>query len=67
MPYAFHTGDIAWIVENGYNIRKVRILRISAGFATLRFSDNREAGCILRVSRLFPSKAEAEKSLKETI
>ena len=57
-------GDTAWIVESSLFIREVRVLKITGGFATLRFADS-DGGVTLRVSRLFPTKEAAEASIKK--
>ena len=62
MANKFKPGDTAFIVESSRFIREVTVLKITGGFATLRFPDT-GGGIKLRESRLFPSKEAAEASL----
>ena len=60
----YRPGDFAYIVENNRRIREVEIIKISGGFATIRFV-NVPGGINLRLNRLFSTKEEAEASLPE--
>ena len=67
MPNKYNPGDTAYIVESNRIIREVRVLKVTGGFATLRFTDS-DGGIKLRESRLFPTQEDAEASLpKKTI
>ena len=57
----FEEGSHAYIVENGWNIREVTIVRRSGEFYIVRFND--KGGVKLRGSRLYAAQEEAEKSL----
>ena len=62
MPNKYNPGDTAYIVESNRIIREVIVLKVTGGFATLRFMDS-DGGIKLRESRLFPTKEDAEASL----
>lgn len=62
MPNKYNPSDTAYIVESNRIIREVKVLKVTGGFATLRFMDS-DGGIKLRESRLFPTKEEAEASL----
>jgi hypothetical protein len=62
MPNKYNPGDTAYIVESNRIIREVKVLKVTGGFATLRFIDS-DGGIKLRESRLFPTKEDAEASL----
>lgn len=62
MPNKYNPGDTAYIVESNRIIREVKILKVTGGFATLRFMDS-DGGVKLRESRVFPTKEDAEASL----
>ena len=64
MPAVFNQGDTAYFVESNWRIREVRILKIAGEFATIRFTDG-EGGTRLRLSRLFATKEEAEKTIRK--
>ena len=64
MPNWYKPGDRAYIVESNYLVREVKVLRVAGGFATLRFTDI-DGGCKLRISRLFPTKEDAEATLQK--
>ncbi len=59
MPSKYNPGDTAFIVERGLFIRNVEIVKAAGGFATLRFLDG-TGGVRLRMSRLYPTKEDAE-------
>ena len=61
---SYSPGDTAWIVESSLFIREVKILKITGGFATLRFADS-DGGVRLRTGRLFPTKEAAEAHIKK--
>ncbi len=63
MKSKYNPGDKAFIVESSRFIREVTIVKIAGGLATLRFADA-NGGVKLRESRLFPTKEEAENSIK---
>ena len=67
MSASFNPGDRAYIVENNLYLREVEVIKVAAGFCTIRFVD-RGGGIKVRESRLFPTKEAAEASLpkKET-
>ena len=56
---AFRPGETAFITEGDGTVREVKILGVSGGFCTLRFSDG--GGVRLRESRVFHSREDAEK------
>ena len=62
MAGRFKAGDRAYIVENNRNIAEVVIVKVAAGFATVRFAKG-AGGTRVRESRLFATQLEAEKSL----
>ena len=62
MPNKYNPGDTAYIVESNRFLREVKVLKVTGGFATLRFMDS-VGGIKLRESRLFPTKEDAEASL----
>ncbi len=62
MPNKYNPGDMAYIVESNRIIRTVKVMKVTGGFATLRFMDS-DGGIKLRESRLFPTKEGAEASL----
>ena len=64
MASQYKPGDIAYIVESSLFVREVKVLKVAGGFATLRFTDS-GGGVKLRESRLFPTKEEAEVSMKK--
>ncbi len=64
MANKYNPGDTAFIVESNRFVREVEIIKITGEFATLRFSDTK-GGVKLRESRLFPTKEEAENSIKK--
>ena len=57
-------NDTAYFIESNWRIREVRILKITGEFATIRFADG-EGGTRLRISRLYATKEEAEKSIRK--
>ncbi len=59
MPNKYNPGDTAYIVESNRFLREVKVLKVTGGFATLRFMDS-DGGIKLRESRLFPTKEDAE-------
>ena len=63
MVSRYRPGDKAFIVESSLFIREVTVLKITGTVATLRFADS-NGGVKLRESRLFPTKEEAEASIK---
>ena len=65
MVSKYNPGDKAYITESGLFIREVTVIKIAGGFATLRFADT-SGGVKLRESRLFPTKEEAEASIKKS-
>ena len=58
----WNAGDKAYIIENNINTREVKIVKVAAGFATVRFVTG-SGGTRVRESRLFSTKEEAEASL----
>ena len=60
----YNPGDKAFIVESSLFVREVKIVKIVGGVAALRFTDT-NGGVKLRESRLFPTKEEAEASIKK--
>lgn len=67
MSASFNPGDRAYIVESNLYLREVEVIKVDAGFCTIRFVD-RGGGIKVWESRLFPTKEAAEASLpkKET-
>jgi len=59
----YDPGDVAYIVESGHIIREVKVIRVSGGMYTLRFADT-GGGVKLREGRVFPTKEDAENSIK---
>ena len=66
MSTSFNPGDIAYFVESKWRVREVKILKLSAGFATIHFLDG-EGGIRISVNRLFPTKEAAETSIKKPV
>ncbi len=64
MASKYNPGDTAYIVESNRSIREVKVLRITSGLVTLRFTDT-NGGIRIHESRLFPTKEEAEASMKK--
>ena len=64
MASKYNPGDTVYIVESSRFIREVKVLRIVSGFAALRFTDT-NGGIKIHESRLFPTKEEAEASIKK--
>ena len=62
MANRFEEGDIAWIVESNRFIRKVYIVRSTAGFYIVKFADS-EGAIQVRESRLFATEEDAKKSV----
>ena len=65
MAKKYNPGDTAFIVESSLFVREVKIVKMAGGLATLRFADS-NGGVKLRESRLFPTKEEAEASIKKS-
>ena len=65
MNSKYNPGDTAFIVESSLFVREVKIVKIVGGMVTLRFTDT-NGGVKLRESRLFPTKEEAEASIKKS-
>lgn len=63
MQSRFEEGDTAWIVESNRFIRKVYIVRPTAGFYIVKFADS-EGAIQVRGSRLFATEEEAKKSVR---
>ena len=65
----FRPGDTAYIVENGYSICTCEVARVSGEFYIIKYrsiNNPAEPAVIqLRGSRLFASREEAEKTIKE--
>ncbi len=57
-------GGTAFIVENNWRVRQVRITSISGGFATISFVDGMGI-TRLRFGRLFATRKEAESRLNK--
>ncbi len=64
MPSKYNSGDKAYIIESWLCIREVEVVKVSGGFATLRFMDC-DGGVRLRESRLFPTKEDAEAGIRK--
>ena len=62
MNSRFQEGDTAWIVESNRIIRKVYIVRPTAGFYIVKFADS-DGAIQVRGSRLFATEEEAKKSV----
>ncbi len=62
MAVRFEEGDTAWIVESNRFIRKVYIVRPTAGFYIVKFADS-DGAIQVRGSRLFATEEEARKSV----
>ena len=62
MKSRFEEGDTAWIVESNRFIRKVYIVRPTAGFYIVKFADS-DGAIQVRGSRLFATEEEAKKSV----
>ena len=58
----YNSGDKAYIIESNRTVREVRIVKIAAGFATVRFP-NTDGGIRVRESRLFPTREDGEACL----
>ena len=65
MRMRFNPGQTVFIIENGTRIRDAEVLRCSAGFCTIRFSNG--GGTRLRESRLHATRAEAEEAVKRRV
>lgn len=61
MTGKYKPGDTIYIVSSTNLIKEAKVLRYSAGFYTIRFTDT-GGGIRLRESRLFPSREAAKKS-----
>ena len=57
----FQNGSLAYIIENGRNIREVTVVRRNGDFYLVRFGNS--GGVQLRGSRLYATKEEAEEKL----
>ena len=62
MKSRFEEGDTAWIVESNRFIRKVYIVRPTAGFYIVKFADS-DGAIQVRGSRLFATEEEAKQSV----
>lgn len=62
MEAKLNPGDRAYIVESNLYLREVEVVKVAAGFCTIRFVD-RGGGIKVRMSRLFPTKEAAAASL----
>ena len=63
MPTRYRPGDIVYMLESNWLVREVRIVKISGNFAIIRF--RRDSGTRLRLSRLFPTREEAEAAVPD--
>lgn len=55
MPNKYNPGDTAYIVESNRIIWEVKVLKVTGGFATLRFMDS-DGGIKLRKKQAVPDK-----------
>ena len=62
MAGRFEEGDTAWIVVSNRFVRKVFIVRPTAGFYIVKFADS-DGGIQVRGSRLFATEEEAKNSI----
>ena len=62
MRNRFEESDTAWIIESNRFIRKVYIVRPTAGFYIVKFADS-DGAIQVRESRLFATEEEAKKSI----
>ena len=62
MRIRFEEGDTAWIVESNRFVRKVYIVRPTAGFYIVKFADS-DGAIQVRGSRLFATEEDAKKSV----
>ncbi len=60
----YNPDDTAFIVESGFTVRDVVVIRVVGDMYTLRFTDT-GGGVKLREGRLFPSREAAEKAAKQ--
>ena len=65
MSHSYKPGDTAYIIESNMAVREVKIVQISGGFAIISFA--RGGRIQLRVSRLYPTKEEAEANLPKKV
>lgn len=63
MAYKYKRGDTAFIVANKRFIKEVKVLNCIGNQYTLRLAEG--GGVRLHENRLFPSKEEAENSIKK--
>ena len=64
MANEFHVGDTVYFIESKWRIREVKVVRLSAGLAQVRFLDG-EGGIRIPASRLYKTREEASASIKE--
>ncbi len=62
MAAKYKPGDLAYIVESNRFIREVQVRSAAGGMYVIRFTDT-GGGIKVKESRLFPTKADAERSL----
>lgn len=60
----FKPGDIAWIVESTNWVKQVEVIKCSAGFCVIRYS-NGQGGYRVRESRLHSTEDEAKKMTRK--
>ncbi len=58
-------GQHAFIISNNSYVMEMKVMRISGDFYTLRSVDNPGSGIRLKKYRLFTTREEAEKVMKE--
>ena len=63
MPKRYRPGDIVYMLESNWLVREVRIVKVTGDFAIIRF--RRDSGIRLRISRLFPTREEAEAAVPD--
>ncbi len=62
---AFTVGQHVFIISNNSYVMEMKIMRISGDFYTLRSIDNPGSGIRLKKYRLFPTREDAEKVMKD--
>ncbi len=58
MGSTFKTGDTVYFLESKWRVREVKIVKLTAGFATIRFMDG-AGGTRVHESKLYRTKEEA--------
>lgn len=62
----YNIDDVVFFISNGYIIREATVIRVGAGFCTIRFNDGQTPkGTRVRESKLFQTKQEVENMIKK--